>query len=51
MNILYITLFFVGFMISEIARVSVFGNSPYSGTFRIRIFVPTIQYHKLKFAI
>ena len=30
MNILFITQFFVGFMVSEIPRVSVFGNCPYS---------------------
>ena len=33
MNILYIKHFFVGFIVSEIPRVSVFGNSPYSVTF------------------
>ena len=30
MNILFINNFFVGFMVSEIPRVSVFGNCPYS---------------------
>ena len=30
MNILLITNFFVGFMVSEIPRVSVFGHCPYS---------------------
>ena len=30
MNILFNTHFFVGFMVSEIPRVSVFGHCPYS---------------------
>ena len=33
MNILLIKHFFVGFMVSEISRVSVFGHCPYSVTF------------------
>ena len=33
MNILFINIFFVGFMVSEIPRVSVFGHCPYSVTF------------------
>ena len=33
MNILFIKIFFVGFMVSEIHRVSVLGHCPYSGTF------------------
>ena len=33
MNILFIKHFFVGFMVSEISRVSVFGHCPYSVTF------------------
>ena len=33
MNILLITIFFVGFMVSEIPRVSVFGHCPYYVTF------------------
>ena len=33
MNILFIKPFFVGFMVSEILRVSVFGYCPYSVTF------------------
>ena len=33
MNILLITYFFVGLMVSEIPRVSVFGHCPYSVTF------------------
>ena len=33
MNILFIKDFFVGFMISEIPRVSVFGHCPYSANF------------------
>ena len=33
MNILFINNFVVGFMVSEIPRVSVFGHCPYSVTF------------------
>ena len=33
MNILFITIFFVGFMVSDIPRVSVFAHCPYSVTF------------------
>ena len=33
MNILFIKHFFVRVMVSEIARVSVFGHCPYSVTF------------------
>ena len=33
MNILLIKYFFVGFMVFEIPRVSVFGHFPYSVTF------------------
>ena len=33
MNILFIKHFFVGFMVSEIQKVSVFGYCPYSVTF------------------
>ena len=33
MNILLITYFFVGFIVSEIPRVSVFRHCPYSVTF------------------
>ena len=33
MNILSIKYFFIGFMVSEIPRVSVFGNCRYSVTF------------------
>ena len=33
MNILFIKHFFVGFMVSEIPIVSVFGHCPYSVTF------------------
>ena len=32
MNILFIKPFFLGFMVSEIPRVSVFGHCPYSVT-------------------
>ena len=47
MNILFITIFFVGFMVSEIPRVSVFGNCPFSVTFPyyyIFIYYYSIQY-------
>ena len=33
MNIFFITIFFVGFMVSEILRVSLFGHCPYPVTF------------------
>ena len=33
MNILFIKHFFVGFMVSKLPRVSVFGHCPYSVTF------------------
>ena len=33
MNILFIKHLCIGFMVSEIPRVSVFGNCPYSVTF------------------
>ena len=33
MNILFITIFFVGFMVSEIPRLTVFGHCPCSVTF------------------
>ena len=33
MNMLSINIFVVGFMVSEIPRVSVFGHCPYSVTF------------------
>ena len=33
MNILFINIFFVGFILSEIPRVSVLGHCPYSVTF------------------
>ena len=33
MNILFIKHFFVGFMVSEIPRMSLFGHCPYSITF------------------
>ena len=33
MNILFITNLFIGFMVSEIQRVFVFGHCPYSVTF------------------
>ena len=37
MNILFIYIFCVGFMVSEIPRVSVFGYFPYSDTFPMPI--------------
>ena len=40
MNILFIKYFFVGCMVSEIPRVSVFGHCPYSVTVRIRLLFP-----------
>ena len=33
MNILLITIFFVGFIVSEIPSVSIVGHCPYSNTF------------------
>ena len=45
MNILLINIFFVGFMVSEIPRVTVFGHCPYSVTF------PYIYIYKLSFII
>ena len=39
MNILFITNFFVGFMVSEIPRVSVFGHCSYSVTFPYREYI------------
>ena len=51
MNILLITHFCVGFMVSEIPRVSVFGHCPYSVTFpynlRIRDHSSTYSYRHL----
>ena len=41
MNNLFITIFFVGFMVSEIQKVSVFGNCPYSVTFP---YIPIVVY-------
>ena len=38
MNILFIKYFFVGFMVSEILRVSVFGHCLYSVTFPYKYF-------------
>ena len=39
MNILFIKHFFVGFMVSEIPRVSVFGHCPYSVTFPYVVYI------------
>ena len=44
MNILFIKHFFVGFMVSEIHIVPVFGHCPYSGTVRIRCLSPNCEY-------
>ena len=41
MNIIFFTNFFVGFMVSEILRVSVFGHCP-SDSVRIRLLSPII---------
>ena len=38
MNILFIKHFFVGFMVSEIPRMSIFGHCPYSVTFPYTIY-------------
>ena len=47
MNILFITILFVGFMVSEIQRVSVFGHCPYSVTFpyRYRVMATSLLYN------
>ena len=39
MNVLFIKHFFVGFMVSEIPRVSVFGYCPYSVSFPIWLYI------------
>ena len=39
MNILFIKHFFVGFMVSDILRVSVFGHCPYSVTLSYNIYI------------
>ena len=49
MNILLIKHFFVGFMVSEIPRVSVFGHCLYSGTVRIRLLSPIYKIKPTKF--
>ena len=36
MNILFTNHFIVGFMVSEIPRLSVFGHCPYSVTYTVR---------------
>ena len=41
MNILFIKHFFLGFIVSEIPRVSAFGHCPYSVTVRIRLLSPS----------
>ena len=42
MNILFIKHFFVGFMVSDIPRVSVFGHCPYSVTFPYIVYFPIV---------
>ena len=49
MNILFIKHFFVGFMVSEIPRVSVFGQCPYSVTFPNKNTFPIKYYRKITF--
>ena len=49
MNILFINIFFVGFMVSEIPRVSVFGYCPYSVTFPYTVFT-VIKFKMLLFS-
>ena len=44
MNILFIKHFFVGFMVSYIPRVSVFGHCPYSVTFPYILHIYMILY-------
>ena len=39
MNILFLNIFFLGFMVSEIPRVSVFGHCPYSFMFSVYIMI------------
>ena len=53
MNILLVKHFFIVFMVSEIPRVSVFGNCPYSVTFpywcsekEVMFFYYDIQHYK-----
>ena len=43
MNILFIKHIFVGFMVSEIPRVSVFGHCPYSVTFPYINYINPLQ--------
>ena len=38
MNMLFITYLFVGFMVSQIPIVSIFGSCPYSVTFPYRLY-------------
>ena len=46
MNILFIKHIFIGFMVSEIQRVSVFGHCPYSVTFPYIILFSFINNNK-----
>ena len=46
MNILFINIF-VGFMVSKIPIVSVFGHFPYSVTFPYRVYIPYSVYIQL----
>ena len=47
MNIVLIIYFLVGFMVSEIPRVSVFGHSPYSVTFPYMIHKYLFKYKNI----
>ena len=49
MNILFINHFFVGFIVSEIPRVSVFGHCPYSVTSPIQL-VSVLRFLKVLFS-
>ena len=50
MNIVFITYFFVGFMVFEIPTVSVFGHCPYSVIFHIGelVDIKLLYYYLLK---
>ena len=39
MNMLFTKHFFVGYMVSEIPRVSIFGHCPYSVTFPYKLLI------------
>ena len=48
MNILFINIFFVRFMVSEIPRVSVFRQCPYSVTFPYNSYETVFQLYKFE---